>query len=65
MKIENGEVYFEGKYKGGQSPPMYSKEKIILGDNKAYLISLFNPRNDWSEFEEEVSEILNSVELLN
>lgn len=65
LKIENGEAYFEGKYKGGQSPPMYSKEKIILGDNKAYLISLFSLRNDWSEFEEEVSEILNSVELLN
>jgi hypothetical protein len=65
LEIEDGEACFEGKYRGGQSPPMYSKEKIILGDNKAYLISLFNFENDWSEFEKEVSEILSSVELLN
>lgn len=65
LEIEDGEAYFEGEYKGSQSPPMYSKEKIILGDNKSYLISLFNLENDWSEFEKEVNEILNSVELLN
>jgi len=65
LKIEEGEAYFEGKYKRSQSPPTYSREKIILGDNKAYLISLFNLENNWSEFEKEVSEILSSVELLN
>jgi len=65
LKIEDKIAYFEGKFEGENPPPLYSKEKIVFLENKAYLISLFNLKNDWSEFEKEISEILNSVELLN
>lgn len=64
LKIEGGEAYFEGKYKRVQSPLIYSKEKIILGDNKAYLIIILSLTNDWSEFEKEVNEILSSIQLI-
>lgn len=65
LKIKDDTAYFEGEFEGENPPPVYLKEKIILTDNKVYLVILFNLKNDWSEFEKEVSEILNSVELLN
>jgi len=65
LKIEDKIAYFEGKFEGENPPPLYLKEKIVFLENKAYLISLFNLKNDWSEFEKEVDEILNSVQIVN
>ena len=65
LKIEDKIAYFEGKFEGENPPPVYLKEKIILTDNKVYLVILFNLKNNWSGFEREISEILNSFQLLN
>lgn len=65
LKIEGEIAYFEGDYKEEGSPPVYSKEKLILGDNKAYSVIILNLTNNWSEFEEEVNEILNSIQLVS
>ena len=63
LKIEDKVAYFEGKFE--EDPPFYLKEKIVSLENKAYLISLFNFKNDWSEFEKELDEILGSVQVVN
>jgi len=41
-----------------------SREKIILGGEKIYLISIFSLERFWPEFETEANEILNSIQLL-
>lgn len=65
LKIEGEIAYFEGNYKEEGSPSIYSKEKLILGDNKAYSVIVLNLTNNWLEFEEETNEILNSVQLVD
>ena len=65
LKIEGEIAYFEGSYKEEGSPSVYSKEKLILGDNKAYSVIILNLTNNWSEFEKETNEILNSIQLVD
>jgi len=62
LDIKENRGYFEAKYKrkGGT---FRSKEKIILGENKFYLISIFSLEKDWPEFQDEANEILDSVQL--
>ncbi|XOA42701.1 MAG: hypothetical protein ACKKMO_02725 [Candidatus Nealsonbacteria bacterium] len=70
MEIEKSEfddkiVYLEVKYKRDETPILYSKEKIILEEDKAYLITFLNPNNNWSGFEEEINEIFNSIQIID
>jgi hypothetical protein len=64
MEILNlKEDYFEAKYKR-KNVVFLSKEKVIFGEGKIYLVSIFSSEKDWPEFEEEAKEILNSVQIL-
>lgn len=65
LKIKDDTAYFEGKFERENSPPLYLKEKIVFLEDKAYSVGLFNLKNDWSGFEKEVSEILNSIQIIN
>jgi len=60
--IETNQAIFEAKYKK-QDLSLRSKEKILLGENKAYIIKLFTFEKDWKDFEEEIDEILLSAHL--
>lgn len=63
LEKENKGGYLEAKYKRKGSI-FHSKEKIILGENKFYVISIIALEKDWPEFKDEADEILNSIELL-
>jgi len=63
LEIKNGEGYLTAKYVKEAGSVFFSKEKIILGENKAYLVTIFTLENWWSEFEEEAKEILGLVQL--
>ncbi|UZE93375.1 MAG: hypothetical protein IB617_00905 [Candidatus Nealsonbacteria bacterium] len=70
MEIEKSEfddkiAYLEVKYKRDETPIFYSKEKIILEEDKAYLIIFLNSNNNWSGFEEEINEIFNSIQIID
>jgi len=63
LEIKNGEAVLEAKYKGKKGYELHSKEKIILNE-KGYLISCFTFEKDWSEFQKEAEEIINSAQLI-
>jgi len=63
LEIKDKEADLKIKYKKETGPIFVSKEKIILGDNKFYLISIFALEKDWLEFENETNEIFNSIQL--
>jgi hypothetical protein len=69
MEILNLEIKDKGadlkaRYKKEGGLNFISREKIILGEEKVYLISIFSLERFWPEFEIEADEILNSVEIL-
>ena len=63
LEIKNGEALLEAR--GGEKglPAFYFKEKIILLEDKAYLIAFLTLEKDWPEFENEANEILDSVQI--
>jgi vacuolar-type H+-ATPase subunit I/STV1 len=64
MEILNEEKdYFEAKYTG-KNLTLISREKIIFGESKIYLISFFVPESNLNDFENEIKEILNSIQIL-
>lgn len=65
QEIKNQEAVLKVRYQKGEKTNFISKEKIILGEGKIYLISIFSPERFWPEFDQEADEILNSVQLLD
>jgi hypothetical protein len=66
LEIDGNQAYVEQKYKTSQSSSfIYSKEKIVLGEDKAYLISISNFNNNWLELQKEINEIFNSIQYIN
>lgn len=63
LKIGEREANFKARYKK-QEANFISKEKIIWGEGKIYIISIFSFERFWPEFENEANEILNSVQIL-
>jgi len=63
LEIKNKEAYLKARYKKEEGNYI-SKEKIILGKERVYLISIFSLERFWSEFEMEAEEILNSIETI-
>ena len=61
--IEN-KAYFEAIYQYGSSPQLYSKEKILFDrQQKYFLIEFFAFKQAWQQFEKEVDEIFDSIQL--
>jgi len=63
-EIKAKEAYLKTRYKKEGEQNFISKEKIILGEEKVYLISIFSFERFWPGFEGESEEILNSVEII-
>jgi hypothetical protein len=63
-EIKEKEAYLEVGYKGKTGSVFYSKEKIFLSGNKAYLISVLALEKDWPGFEKETEEIFNSIQII-
>lgn len=64
LEIKEKEANLETKYQQEDGDIFHSKEKIILTENKIYLISFIAPDKDWLNFEQEAEEIINSVQLI-
>lgn len=64
LETKNEQTLFSAKYKKTNQPIMFSKTKIILLENNAYLISIITEERHWSDFEIEAKEILDSIQLL-
>lgn len=64
LDIEDKTAIFEAKYRGETGLPLHSKEKIILNEEKGYLISFSTFEKNWQDFKEEAEEIINSAILL-
>ena len=64
LKTENGTAWLEMISRYPNQPSFYSKGKVILGNEKTYLIVLTSPQKDWPQFKEEAEEVLNSAQLL-
>lgn len=60
-EIKNGEAFLEGKSVQKEIPAFYFRERVILYQNKGYLIVFLTLEKDWPEFANEANEILNSV----
>jgi len=63
LDIQNKIAIFEAKYSKKEGPVFHSKEKMILNE-EVYLISFFTFEKDFSEFENEAEEIINSAQLV-
>jgi len=61
--LQETEDYFEAKYYR-KALTLISREKIIFGKDNTFLISFFVPEQHIGDFEEEIKEILNSVQVL-
>lgn len=62
LEVEDKTASFKAKYAKTGETNFISKEKIILGEGKAYLISIFSLERFWPEYDKEADEILNSIE---
>jgi hypothetical protein len=63
LEIKEREADLKARYKK-EGANFISREKIILGEKKISLISIFSLERFWPEFESEAEEILNSVQLV-
>lgn len=64
-EVEDKIAYLKLKYKREEGTILYSKEKIILEENKAYIVAVITLDIHWSEFEPETEEIFNSTKIIN
>jgi len=62
-KIDDQKMIFNAKYREEQTS-FFLRNKMILLEDRAYLIILLVPEEQWSIFEEGVEKILESVQLL-
>ena len=62
-EIGEKEAFLEVRYDEGESS-FQSKERLILSDQKVYLIGLFSQERDWQKFEEETEKILASARVV-
>jgi hypothetical protein len=65
LEIKNEEAYFETKYEKEESTIFVSKEKVVLGENKVYIITFIAPEKDWLTFEKEVEGIFSSAQVVD
>jgi hypothetical protein len=63
LEIKEREANLKARYKKERAN-FISREKIIFGEKKIYLISVFSFERFWPEFENEAEEILNSAQLV-
>jgi hypothetical protein len=63
LEIKEREANLKARYKKERAN-FISREKIIFGEKKIYLISVFSFERFWPEFENEAEEILNSAHLV-
>ena len=61
---ENKIASLEAKYKKGGVYDFLSREKIIILEEKSYLVALFTPEENWLAFTDEADSILNSIEVI-
>lgn len=64
LEIKDKDASLKARYKKEEKTNFISREKIILGEEKAYLISIFSLERFWPEFEIESEKILDSVQLI-
>ena len=65
LKIEDKEAIREIiVYQKESGLIFHSKEKIILNQNKGWIITVFTLQNNWAEFEKEFEKILQSVQTI-
>ena len=69
LEIEVNIAIFEAKYQKLDRYDTYSKEKILLGEEKegkrkVYLIAFVTFEKDWAGFEKEADEIIQSIQLV-
>src|SRR3989344_5251709 len=62
--IEGNKGVFEIRYLTPKAPALYSKEMILLGKEKTYLIAFIALENDWQEFSEEANFLLGSAQIV-
>ena len=58
------EILFEAKYTKKDKPTLLSKEKIILNEERGYLIACLAFEKNWLGFQKEAEEIINSAQLV-
>ncbi len=62
--ITENKAYFEAIYEHENSSQLYSKEKILFdGQEKYFLIEFFAFEQSWQQFEKEVNEIFDSIQV--
>lgn len=61
--IEGDRGVFEIRYLTPNAPVLFSKEMILLGGKKGYLIAFSALENDWLEFSQQADAILGSIEV--
>jgi len=64
LKINEKTAAFEANYKGGSGLPLHSKEKIVSVREKILLVSFLTFESNWSGFQKEAEEIIDSVTIL-
>jgi len=62
-EIEDKQAYLKAEYVRNGSSVFNLKEKIIIENNKIYLIILFTSDKNWEEFENEVNPIIDSIQI--
>jgi len=63
LTIEDEEAIMETLISKKESGLIFhSKEKIILSENRGWIITVFTLKDSWAEFEKEAEEILRSLE---
>jgi len=63
LTIEDEEAIMETLISKKESGLIFhSKEKIILSENRGWIIAVFTLKDSWAEFEKEAEEILRSLE---
>jgi Fe2+ transport system protein B len=65
LEIEERKAYLETKYQQEGGDILHSKEKIILTEDKIYLIDFISPDKNWLQFEKEAEEIFDSVQIID
>jgi hypothetical protein len=64
LEVKDFQARFEAKHKEKRQTVKYSKEKILLSNNKVYLITTLTSKENWPGFKKEAEKILNSARLI-
>jgi hypothetical protein len=63
-EIKENQGYLKAKIKKTEGQSFIFGEKIILGEKKAYFVTILSLENFWPAFESDAKEILNSAQLV-